>query len=136
MNKLCKLAIYKSVTFRHTVHNIKVSLNTLIWHTVHAFQLRIVNFRDKSLKIKYLTKTSIILMAAILEKCSKVHFVCNIFSCYLNIVKSTDIELQILIQILIATDIDLYVSLRPSLGTDKSNFSGLCKGLYSIDTHN
>ena len=57
-------------------------------------------------------------MAAILEKCSKVHFVCNIF-----LATSTFWNLEILSFPVI------YVLLRPSLGTDMSNFSGLCNGL-------
>ena len=45
----------------------------------------------------------------LLEKYSKMHFVCIFFSCYLKILKSRGIKLSN----------DIYVSLRPSFSTHK-----------------
>ena len=62
-------------------------------------------------------------MAAILEKSSKVHFVCKYF-----LATSENWNLGVLGFPMI------YVSLCPSLDTNMANFRGLCNGLYVL-TH-
>ena len=73
-------------------------------------------------------KNFIIPMAAILEKSSKVHFVCKFF-----LATSENWNLEVLGFPMI------YVSLCPSLDTDIANFRGLCNGLpymcWHIFTH-
>ena len=68
-------------------------------------------------------KNFIILMAVILEKSSKVHFVCKFF-----LATSENWNLEVLGFPMI------YISLCPSLDTDMANFRGLCNGLYVL-TH-
>ena len=62
-------------------------------------------------------------MAAILEKSSKVHFVCKFF-----LATSENWNLGVLGFPMV------YVSLCPSLDNDMANFRGLCNGLYVL-TH-
>ena len=58
-------------------------------------------------------------MAAILKKCSKVHFVCDFFLATSEIYNLGALSFPM-----------MYVSLCPSLDTDKANFRGLCNGLF------